>query len=217
MLLNPKHISKTKKGTIIMERCSFVRMCYNVVSKTRITLHFFHFEFPAYVQTQPQNFRKRLEKMKYNHHHHQQKRYIVFLFIIFLIIIMRRDSKKDIVIINIFLAVQQKKVEVQIFSGVYIFFFEISNMNSTLPVRAIDIDNVRLPKISFSEKRTTKQSIETWKRLSDIQKDSPANGCKGRQTDGRTCRRLPTNEPISQIPFVVIFVCGRRRSISLEK
>lgn len=130
--------------------------------------------------------------MKHNHHH-QQKKVHCFLFIIFLIIIMRRDSKKDIVIINIFLAVQQQKVEVQIFSGVYIFFFEISNMNSTFPVRAIDIDNVRLPKISFSEKRTKNKALrlgkgcQTYRRIV-LQMDAKVD----RRTDGHAdvCQQM---------------------------
>lgn len=73
-------------------------------------------------------------------------------------------------------------------------------MNSIFPVRAIDIDNVRLPKISFSEKRTKNKALrlgkgcQTYRRIV-LQMDAKVD----RRTDGHAD------------------VCGRRRSISLEK
>lgn len=135
--------------------------------------------------------------MKQNHHHHQQKG-TFFLFIIFLIIIMRRESKKGHCHHQHFSCCAIEKGGSLDFFGVYIFFFEISNMNSTFPVRAIDIDNVRLPKISFSEKRTKNKALRLGKGCQTYRRIVlPMDVKTGRQTDGRTCRRLPTNEPIS--------------------
>lgn len=77
---------------------------------------------------------------------------------------MRRHSKKRTLSSStFFLLCNRKRWKFRFFSGVYIFFFEFSNMNSTFPVRAIDIDNVRLPKISFSEKRTKNKALRLGK------------------------------------------------------